>query len=191
MSSTILPHHKGVTGLKLQILGGADRGSWRCPQDRRPLPSTSEGFSNAHHASHARVHLILFKKLATCDLIDAQLHLCVEPILLSEQTVDGLRGQFSRAASSACGKAGECRRLTFGKLKAHEQKLGGARPAVKVRPAHSPQKVIVSRRVSAARGGTSVANPHSVLDFCLAHKGAPGPRKGLEVHLHSQPVFAN
>src|ERR1700683_1301520 len=97
--------------------GGEDRDSWRCFQDHLLRPSTTAASSTLHHPRHASVHLLFFQDLAASDLIDAQLHLRVEPAFFSEQTVHSLGCKVLCGPARACGEADQRCCLTVWELK--------------------------------------------------------------------------
>jgi hypothetical protein len=72
-----------------------------------------ESFSRLQHALNAPVHFVLFDKLASRDLVDAHLHLSLEPNILRKQALKGFLYQLVGASTGLGRESVELGLLLF------------------------------------------------------------------------------
>ena len=73
----------------------------------------------AKHALNARVHFFFFDKLAACNLVDANLHLGLKPLVMSKQLRDGFLHKLVRAAAGLGGESVKLGFLLLGQMHFH------------------------------------------------------------------------
>ena len=72
----------------------------------------SEAVSRLKHALDASVHFFFFDEFASCDLIDANLHLLLEPLVIGKEPGNGLLHKLIDPASGFGGELGKLRLLS-------------------------------------------------------------------------------
>jgi hypothetical protein len=76
----------------------------KCPASPQLQQGPSGCASRLEHPLNAGVHFFLFDKLASCNLVDANLNLCLEPFVMSKQLGNRFLYQLVGSPSCLCGK---------------------------------------------------------------------------------------
>jgi hypothetical protein len=83
------------------------------------------------HPLNAGVHLVFFDKFATRNLVDAYLHLLLEPLRVGQHLRDRLLYQFVRASAGLRGELIKLDFLVLGQVHFHGFSVGRYFPSVK------------------------------------------------------------